>query len=329
MNSLQQDLDKLKGPPWVVKSQIHAGGRGAGRFINPFNNKGGVQFAYSEKEAVDIANAMLYNTLVTKQTGPLGKKVNRIFIEESCQIEREYYLSFLIDRNSSKLMMIVSSNGGIDIEDVAEKNPEKIHNVYFPTLQSFDINDNIKNVLNLNNDQFKQFKSITNKLGRVFVELDASTIEINPLAINKSGQLVLLDAKISLDDNALFRHPELLILKDLSEENEIELVNTEVQRAEIALDEVQERLEETEIFAPITGVIIEKLVEVGQIIASGISNVNGGTALATIADMSRLFIIADIDETDIGSVKKSNVPIELYLDGNRSCLLYTSDAADE
>ena len=166
---------------------------------------------------------MLHNTLITKQTGPLGKKVNRIFIEEGCQIDREYYLSFLIDRNSSNLMMVVSANGGMDIEDVAEKNPEKIHHVYFPTLQSFEINEDIKNVLFLNNDQFKQFTSIINKLGKAFVELDASTIEINPLVIDKSGQLVLLDAKISLDDNALFRHPDLLNLKDLSEENEMEL----------------------------------------------------------------------------------------------------------
>ena len=223
LDSLQQDLDKLKGPPWVVKSQIHAGGRGAGHFITPLNNKGGVQVVHSKKEAEDIAKAMLHNTLITKQTGPLGKKVNRIFIEEGCQIDREYYLSFLIDRNSSNLMMVVSVNGGMDIEDVAEKNPEKIHHVYFPTLQSFEINEDIKNVLFLNNDQFKQFTSIINKLGKAFVELDASTIEINPLVIDKSGQLVLLDAKISLDDNALFRHPDLLTLKDLSEENEMEL----------------------------------------------------------------------------------------------------------
>ena len=223
LDSLEQDLDRLQGPPWVVKSQIHAGGRGAGRFITSINNKGGVQVVYSKKEAIDVSNAMLHNTLVTKQTGRLGKKVNRIFIEEGCQIDREYYLSFLIDRNSSKLMMIVSPNGGMDIEDVAEKTPEKIHNVYFPTLQSFKINDDIKNTLNLNNDQFKQFTSIINQLGKTFVELDASTIEINPLVIDKSGQLVLLDAKISLDDNALFRHPDLLTLKDLSEENEMEL----------------------------------------------------------------------------------------------------------
>ena len=236
LDSLEQDLDRLQGPPWVVKSQIHAGGRGAGRFITSFNNKGGVQVVYSKKEAVDVSNAMLHNTLVTKQTGRLGKKVNRIFIEEGCQIDREYYLSFLIDRNSSKLMMIVSPNGGMDIEDVAEKTPEKIHNVYFPTLQSFKINDDIKNTLNLNNDQFKQFTSIINQLGKTFVELDASTIEINPLVIDKSGQLVLLDAKISLDDNALFRHPDLLTLKDLSEENEMELEAAQHDMNYIKLD---------------------------------------------------------------------------------------------
>ena len=236
LDSLQQDLDKLKGPPWVVKSQIHAGGRGTGHFITPLNNKGGVQVVHSKKEAEDIAKAMLHNTLITKQTGPLGKKVNRIFIEEGCQIDREYYLSFLIDRNSSNLMMVVSANGGMDIEDVAEKNPEKIHHVYFPTLQSFEINEDIKNVLFLNNNQFEQFTSIINKLGKAFVELDASTIEINPLVIDKSGQLVLLDAKISLDDNALFRHPDLLTLKDLSEENEMELEAAQHDMNYIKLD---------------------------------------------------------------------------------------------
>ncbi len=131
LNNLEKEIDNLVGPPWVVKSQIHAGGRGAGYFKNSVNNRGGVQIAKSKDEIKILANAMLNNTLITKQTGEKGKKVTRIYIEEGCEIKREYYLSFLIDRNTSKLMMIISSSGGTDIENIAQTNPEKIHNVFF------------------------------------------------------------------------------------------------------------------------------------------------------------------------------------------------------
>ena len=234
--NLDQDLNNIPGPPWVVKAQIHAGGRGSGYFETPVNNKGGVQITYSKDEAKNVANKMMHNTLVTKQTGPYGKKVSRLFIEQGCEVEKEYYISFLIDRKTSKLMMMVSSEGGVAIEDTAIKNPNKIHNVFFQTLKNFNINNDLKSLLNFNNENFNQFKNIVTKLGKAFVELDASTIEINPLVLNKSGQLLILDAKISLDENALFRHPELLKLKDISEENEIELKASEFDMNYIKLE---------------------------------------------------------------------------------------------
>ena len=236
LNNIDHDLSILNGPPWVVKSQIHAGGRGSGYFKSSVNNKGGVKIVKYKDEAKKVANAMLNNTLVTKQTGIEGKKVRRIFIEEGCEIQTEYYLSFLIDRKTSKLMMMISSSGGVDIEKVAETNPEKINNVFFPNLNSFNIEDKLKSLLNFNNDEFNQFKIIVEKLGKAFVKLDASTIEINPLVLNKSGKLVLLDAKISLDDNALFRHPELLTLKDISEENKMELEASKYDMSYIKLE---------------------------------------------------------------------------------------------
>ena len=236
LDNIGKDLDSLNGPPWVVKSQIHAGGRGAGCFLKSINEKGGVQIAQSKEQVVNIANAMLNNTLITKQTGKKGKKVNRIYIEESCLIEKEYYLSLLIDRNSSNLMLMLSESGGIDIEKIVLEDPDKIKKIFFSSLKSFEINNNVKEMLNFDKNQFNQFKDIVSKLCKAFVELDASTIEINPLVLNNAGQLILLDAKINLDDNALFRHPELLNLQDLSEENEMELEAAKNNMSYIKLD---------------------------------------------------------------------------------------------
>ena len=223
LKSIEKDLDSLEGPPWVVKSQIHAGGRGAGHFSKSVNNKGGVQIVNSKKEAKNVAYLMLHNHLITKQTSKLGKKVNRIFIEEGCEILKEYYLSLLIDRKIGNLIMMVSPEGGMDIEEVSAKKPDLIRTETFSNLNSFSINQNLMDFLKLNESQFKQFENIISKLGNAFIELDAESIEINPLTLTKSGELILLDAKITLDDNSLFRHPEFLALKDLSEENEMEL----------------------------------------------------------------------------------------------------------
>ena len=223
LHGLEADLENLQGPPWVVKSQIHAGGRGAGHFKKPFNDKGGVQVTDEKSNVISLANSMMGNVLITKQTGPEGKKVNRIFIEEGCKIDREFYFSLLIDRKTSELTMMVSSAGGVDIEDVAEKYPEKIHTVHFNDFEKISISDTLKEDLEINTNQFIQFKDIAKKLVKAFISIDATSIEINPLVLNSDGNFVLLDAKISLDDNAIFRHPELENLKDLTEEDPLEL----------------------------------------------------------------------------------------------------------
>ena len=222
LDTIEKDLNDLSGPPWVVKSQIHAGGRGAGHFKKYFNNKGGIQIIQDKTQVPVIAKLMLGNILITKQTGADGKKVNRLFIEEGCKIEREFYLSFLIDRNNSQLMLMISAAGGMNIEDVAEDNPEKIHTIYFPDLTEINLPKNLEKQLELNSSQFEELLLISKKLVRAFKSLDASTIEINPLVLNNQGNFVLLDAKLILDDNALFRHPELEKLKDITEENPLE-----------------------------------------------------------------------------------------------------------
>ena len=222
LDTIEKDLNDLSGPPWVVKSQIHAGGRGAGHFKRSFNDKGGVQVIQDETQVPVIANSMLGNILITKQTGVDGKKVNRLFIEEGCKIEKEFYLSLLIDRTNSQLMLMISAAGGMNIENVAEKNPEKIYTTHFPNLTKINLPKKLEKQLELNSSQFEELLSISRKLVRAFKSLDASTIEINPLVINDQGNFVLLDAKLILDDNALFRHPELEKLKDITEENPLE-----------------------------------------------------------------------------------------------------------
>ena len=236
VEDLDKDLRNIKGPPWVIKSQIHAGGRGAGTFLNPFNDKGGVQITNTVEDAKKIAKGMMGNTLITKQTGSEGKLVNRVYIEAGCAIDREYYLSILLDRNQSKIMLMVSDAGGVDIEDVAEKTPERIQYVHFDNLENFIISKNLQDKLNFSNNEFNQFREITSNLCKAYVEMDASLIEINPLVVTKDEQLILLDAKINIDDNALFRQPQIEKLKDTSEENELELEASENDMAYIKLD---------------------------------------------------------------------------------------------
>jgi len=222
LQTIEKDLNELPGPPWVVKSQIHAGGSGAGHFKKSFNDKGGVQVIQDKTQVPVIANSMLGNILITKQTGVDGKTVNRLFVEEGCTIEREFYLSLLIDRTNSQLMLMISAAGGMNIEDVAEKNPEKIYTNHFSDLTEINLPKKLEKKLELNFSQFEELLSISRKLVRAFKSLDASTIEINPLVLNGQGNFVLLDAKVILDDNAMFRHPELENLKDISEENPLE-----------------------------------------------------------------------------------------------------------
>jgi succinyl-CoA synthetase beta subunit len=236
LETLDTDIKDLKGPPWVVKSQIHAGGRGAGHFKNSFNDKGGVQVIFDKDDVSSVAQSMMGNVLVTKQTGEIGKTVNRIFIEEGCDIDREFYLSLLVDRNTSKVMMMISAAGGMDIEEVAITNPEKIINVHFTTYKDISLDDSLLTKLDITKNQLDELASIINKLLNAFTSIDASTIEINPLVLNKQGSFVILDAKISLDDNALFRHPELIDLKDLTEEDPLELQAAEHDMNYVKLD---------------------------------------------------------------------------------------------
>ena len=236
LKTIEKDLSDLSGPPWIVKSQIHAGGRGAGYFQKPFNDKGGVQVIQDKAQVPVIANSMLGNILVTKQTGADGKKVNRLFIEEECKIEKEFYLSLLIDRTNSQLMLMISAAGGMNIEDVAEKNPEKIFTTHFPDLTKISLPKNFEKQLEINSSQFEELSLISKKLVNAFKSLDASTIEINPLVLNSQGNFVLLDAKVILDDNALFRHPELGNLKDISEENPLEYEASQNDMSYVKLD---------------------------------------------------------------------------------------------
>ena len=236
LSQIEENLKTLKGPPWVVKSQIHAGGRGAGKFKNNFNNMGGVQVVSEKNKVFKIAESMINNVLITKQTGPKGKEVKRIYIEEGCKIKKEFYLSILIDRNTSQPMMMISASGGVDIEEVAESNPDEIHYIYFSDLTNIVLRKNLIKTLDISEKQFEELNIIVKKLIKLFINVDASSIEINPLVLNDEGHFILLDSKISLDDNALFRHPELNELQDISEEDPLELEATKNNMNYVKLD---------------------------------------------------------------------------------------------
>ena len=236
LSQIEENLETLKGPPWVIKSQIHAGGRGAGKFKNNFNNMGGVQVVSEKNKVFKIAESMINNVLITKQTGDKGKEVKRIYIEEGCKIKKEFYLSILIDRNTSQPMMMISASGGVDIEEVAESNPDEIHYIYFSDLTNIVLNKNLIKTLDISEKQFEELNIIVKKLIKLFINVDASSIEINPLVLNDEGHFILLDSKISLDDNALFRHPELNELQDISEEDPLELEATKNNMNYVKLD---------------------------------------------------------------------------------------------
>ena len=236
LSQIEENLETLKGPPWVVKSQIHAGGRGAGKFKNNFNDMGGVQVVSEKNKVFKIAESMINNVLITKQTGHKGKEVKRIYIEEGCKIKKEFYLSILIDRNTSQPMMMISASGGMDIEEVAESNPDEIHYIYFSDLTNIVLRKNLIKTLDISEKQFEELNIIVKKLIKLFINVDASSIEINPLVLNDEGHFILLDSKISLDDNALFRHPELNELQDISEEDPLELEATKNNMNYVKLD---------------------------------------------------------------------------------------------
>ncbi|MDA0781915.1 MAG: ADP-forming succinate--CoA ligase subunit beta [Rickettsiales bacterium] len=217
----EEAAKELPGPVYVVKSQIHAGGRGKGKFKETPNAAGGVRVVKSVEEVRKNAEEMLGNTLITIQTGEEGKQVNRLYIEDGSDIKKEYYLSLLVDRETSKVAFVASTEGGMDIEEVAHNTPEKIITL------SVDPASGISGfharklgfALGFSGDQLKQFSKIVFALYEAFLQTDASQIEINPLVLTGSGQIVVLDAKCGFDDNALFRHPDIEDLRDESEEN--------------------------------------------------------------------------------------------------------------
>ena len=215
---------KLGGPLAVVKAQIHAGGRGKGTLIDNAKQHG-VQLVRSEAEAAAVAGALLDHKLVTIQTGPEGQTVRRVFVEAGCEIARELYLGIVIDRAAALPVLMASSAGGMNIEDVAEKTPELIFKEPFcpdAGLQSYQVRK-LAALLELKGASVRSAEKFMKALTRLFVKLDCSMVEINPLVVTKAGDLMALDAKISFDDNALFRHPELAELRDIAEEDPNEL----------------------------------------------------------------------------------------------------------
>jgi succinyl-CoA synthetase beta subunit len=217
---------ELGGPVWVVKAQIHAGGRGKGKFKEPEAGRGGgVRIAKSLSEVESIVGEMLGHTLVTAQTGPAGKRVNRIYLEKGISIVREFYLSVLVDRLVGRIAFVVSTEGGMTIEEVAREAPERI--VSFSVDPATGImahhGRTVANALGLRGSLANQAEDLTAQLYAAFVAKDMAMLEINPLIVSADGKLNCLDAKISFDDNALYRHPEIAALRDESEEDAKEI----------------------------------------------------------------------------------------------------------
>jgi succinyl-CoA synthetase beta subunit len=231
--------EKLPGPLYVVKSQIHAGGRGKGRFkeLGP-DAKGGVRLARTLEEVRANAAEMLGNTLVTVQTGPAGKQVNRLYVTDGVDIAREYYLALLVDRRSGRIAFVASTEGGVNIEEVAHQTPEKIHTLTVDPSTGFMPHHGraVAHALGLQGELNKQAQKVARLLYDAFLGTDASQIEINPLAVTGDGRLLVLDAKVGFDANAEFRHPDQEALRDESEEDPQELEASRHDLAYIKLD---------------------------------------------------------------------------------------------
>ena len=230
---------EMDGPLWVVKAQIHAGGRGKGTFKEAeAGDKGGVRLAKSVEEAEAMAKQMLGRTLVTHQTGPAGKQVNRIYIEDGSDIARELYLALLVDRQTSRIAFVCSTEGGMDIEEVAAKTPEKI--LTFSVDPASGLSDfhgrRVAFALGLTGGQVKQCVALVKTLYRLFVDKDMEMLEINPLIVTPEGNLKCLDAKMGFDGNALYRHPDIMDLRDTTEEDPKELEASRFDLNYIALD---------------------------------------------------------------------------------------------
>ena len=229
---------KLPGPIYVVKSQIHAGGRGAGKFKDDPAGKGGVRLAKSLDEVRDAAAAMIGHTLITKQTGPVGRLVRRVYVESGCDIKRELYLSLLIDRSVSEIVIVASTEGGMEVEEVAATHPEKI--LRAPVDPASGISQfharKLAFGLGLEGKQIATFTKFVTAMYAAFVALDVAVIEINPLVVTGAGEIIALDAKVSFDDNALYRHPQIEALRDEGEEDPKELEAGKHSLSYVALD---------------------------------------------------------------------------------------------
>ena len=229
-------LSQLPEGPTMVKSQIHAGGRGKGTFTDGF--KGGVKFCKTKADAKEIAGKMLGNTLVTLQTGPAGRKVQTIYFTVASEIKKEYYLAILLDRASSKPVIVASTEGGMDIETVAHNTPEKLFKVLVDPaygLADFQVRDLITK-LGFAGVESKNAAKLIRNLYTAFWETDAAMIEVNPLITTPTGEVLALDAKVSFDSNALYRHPEIVTLRDLNEEDPKEIEASKFSLSYIALD---------------------------------------------------------------------------------------------
>lgn len=224
-----QHAESLGGPVWVVKAQIHAGGRGKG---------GGVKVVKTVDDVRAEADRMLGMTLITHQTGPEGKEVGRVYIEEGSEIDRELYLSILVDRATSKVSFIASTEGGMDIEEVAAETPEKILTVGIdPVAGITDANgQEIAAAFKLTGNQVDQCVTLVKNLYKAFVDTDMSLLEINPLVVNGTGDLICLDAKVNFDSNALYRHDDIVELRDLSEEDPAEVEASKYDLSYVKLD---------------------------------------------------------------------------------------------
>ena len=231
--------EKLPGPLYVVKAQIHAGGRGKGKYVELGPDaKGGVRLAKSIDEVRANAEEMLGNTLVTIQTGDAGKQVNRLYVTDGVDIEKEFYLSMLVDRASGRVAMVVSTEGGMDIEEVAHNTPEKIKTITIDPAQGFMPHHGrtIAFALQLKGDLNKQAQKLGKKLYDAFMAMDCEMVEINPLVVTEDQQLIVLDTKMSFDGNALMRHPDLAALRDVTEEDPAEVEASKSDLAYIKLD---------------------------------------------------------------------------------------------
>ncbi len=225
----EKAANELGGPVWVVKAQIHAGGRG---------KAGGVKVVKSVADAKREAGRLLGSVLVTHQTGPQGRQVRRVYIEEGSAIDREYYLSALVDRSTSRIAFVASTEGGMDIEEVAHKTPDKIVSFSVDPTTGFMLHHAryVAHVFGFSRELTKQAEDMLPRLYHAFVAKDMSLLEINPLVVTKTGQLICLDAKIAFDDNALYRHADVVALRDLNEEDEKEIEASRHDLNYVALD---------------------------------------------------------------------------------------------